>query len=299
MKKQTAIFCLLLATVIWGSGFVATKMALDFGVSVGITNGVRGFIFAVMVLALFPKQILHMSREQLKLGLIVGTFNVIGFLLQTVGAQYTSPSNSAFLTTTNAVMVPFLAWLIYKQRPMLKNFIAIGMCLIGMATLTGVITTGMKLNIGDFYTIICAFTYAVSIVLLAKPPENGHFAASAFLIGLTHFLGGFAYFIIAEKAVIPAIDWKIAILPVIYLGIFSSFMAQTLQVMAQKYVTASTASLVLMMEGVWGSAFSILFGYENFTLSLLLGGALIVVSLVLSEVQLLKKSKQGKIQKQS
>lgn len=295
MKKQTAIFCLLAVTIIWGSGFVATKMAIDFGVSVGIINCIRGLIFTLLVFAIFPKPILNMSREQLKIGLIVGVFNALGFLIQTVGAKYTSPSNSAFITTTNVVMVPFLAWLVYKQRPKLKNFIAIGMCLVGMAVLTGVATSGMKLNVGDLYTLVCAFTYAVSIVLLAKPPENGHFAASAFLIGLTHFLGGLAYFIVVEKAVIPAIDWKVAILSVIYLGIGSSFIAQTMQVMAQKHITASTASLIMVLEGVWGSVFSIMFRYESFTTNLIIGGTLIVVSLVLSEIPSIKTRKKLRI----
>ncbi|MEG0020742.1 MAG: DMT family transporter, partial [Oscillospiraceae bacterium] len=147
---------------------------------------------------------------------------------------------------------------------------------------------GLSFNRGDLYTIACAFAYAMSIVLLARTPQGGHFAAGAFLMGLTHFLGGLAYFILVEKAAIPSLDWKIAILPVIYLGLGSSFVAQTLQVAAQRYVSASTAALILMLEGVWGCIFSLLFGYESFSFSLLIGGALIIASLVLSEISFKK-----------
>ncbi|MEG1050005.1 MAG: EamA family transporter, partial [Oscillospiraceae bacterium] len=97
MKKQTAIFCLFLVSLIWGTGFVATKMALDFGVTVGITNAVRGLIFSVMVLVFFKDSVVHMSSQQLKIGLLAGGFNVLGFILQTIGAQYTAPSSSAFI----------------------------------------------------------------------------------------------------------------------------------------------------------------------------------------------------------
>lgn len=289
MKKQTAIFILIIVTIIWGNGFVATKMALDMGVTPGIMNAVRGLIFAVLIFVAFPKQIMSMNREEFKIGIIVGTFNFVGFILQTIGAIYTAPSSSSFLTTTNVVMVPFLSWIAFKQRPKAKNFIAVGFCMVGMAILTGILSQGVSLNKGDLYTLGCAFAFAMSIVLLAKPVEGGHFAASAFLIAFTHFIGSLLYFFVAEKAYIPQIDWKIAILPVLYLGIFSSFIAQTLQVMVQKYITASTASLIMMLEGVWGSVFSIMFGYENFTMNLLVGGLFIVASLVLSEIQLVKK----------
>ncbi len=117
------------------------------------------------------------------------------------------------------------------------------------------------------------------------------------MMGLTHFLGGAAYFVFAEGAHIPALDWKIAILPVLYLGVCSSFIAQSIQVAAQRYVNPSTASLVLMFESVFGSIFSIMFGFEQFTWNLLIGGSLIVASLIISEVDL-KALVKGRADKQ-
>ncbi|MEG1782217.1 MAG: DMT family transporter, partial [Oscillospiraceae bacterium] len=148
------------------------------------------------------------------------------------------------------------------------------------------------LNVGDLYTIAGAFFFALSIVMLAKPPEGGHFAAGAFLLGVTLFLGSAVYFFTVEGGVVPNIDWRLAILPILYLSIGSNFIAQTLQIVAQRHLSASTASLIMVLEGVFGSIFSILFGYEPFTLSLLLGGALIIFSLILSELQILPKNKK-------
>ena len=96
MSKQTAIMIMLLETVIWGGGFPATQLALDFGVTVGITNMVRGAIFTVLVFAVFHRQILTMKKKDIKIGLFAGTANVLAFLLQTIGTQYTTLSNSAF-----------------------------------------------------------------------------------------------------------------------------------------------------------------------------------------------------------
>ena len=297
MKKHTAILLLVIVTVIWGGGFVAIKLSLDSGVSAGMLNMIRGLIFTVIVFAIFPGQVLGMSKAQLKNGLLVGLFNCIGFVLQAIGALYTTPSNSSFLTTTNVVMVPFLAWLLYKNKPKPRNIVAVFICMAGMAVLTDIVNVGLRLNIGDVYTIAGALGFGLSIVFLAKQPEGGHFAAGAFLLGLTLFLGGAFYMVVFENASFAAVNWKEAILPILYLSIGSNFIAQSMQIVAQRHLSASTASLVMMLEGVFGSVFSVLFGYEPFTVNLLLGGGLIVCSLILSEVQVVKKKETGQVVK--
>lgn len=294
MKKQTAILLMLLVTIIWGGGFPATKMSLDFGVTVGITNMTRGAIFTLLVLIFFHKHIFSMTKEDFKIGLLAGLSNAAGFLLQTIGTQYTTLSNSAFLTTTNVVMIPFMAWILMKKKPQAKNYAAAAICMVGTAVLAGVFQSGLSFNIGDIYTLGCAVAFGLSIVFVAMQKSETHFAVGAFMIGITHFLGGAVYFVFAEGAYIPSLNWKIAILPVIYLGVLSSFVAQSLQIVSQRYVSPSTASLVFMFESVFGSIFSILFGFEEFTLNLLIGGSLIVVSLVVSEIDFktLKTQKQ-------
>ncbi|MBQ8604250.1 MAG: DMT family transporter [Oscillospiraceae bacterium] len=291
MKKHTAIFLLIIVTIIWGGGFVAIKLSLDAGVSAGMLNMIRGLIFTVIVFAIFPRQVLGMSKEQLINGLLVGVFNFIGFILQAVGAMYTTPSNSSFLTTTNVVMVPFLAWILYKNKPRPRNIVAVFVCMAGMAVLTDIVNVGLRLNIGDIYTIAGALGFGLSIVLLAKQPEGGHFAAGSFLLGLTLFLGGLVYMLFFENASFAAVDWKAAILPILYLAIGSNFIAQSMQIVAQRHLSASTASLVMMLEGVFGSVFSILYGFEKFTMGLLTGGGLILASLIISEVQIIKAKK--------
>ena len=97
--------------------------------------------------------------------------------------------------------------------------------------------------------------------------------------------------VVFENASFAAVNWKEAILPILYLSIGSNFIAQSMQIVAQRHLSASTASLVMMLEGVFGSVFSILFGFEKFTLGLLTGGGLILASLIISEVQIIKAKK--------
>ena len=98
-----------------------------------------------------------------------------------------------------------------------------------------------------------------------------------------------------EDISLGAIPWTKVILPVLYLAIGSNFVAQSMQIVAQRYLSASTACLILMLEGVFGSVFSVLFGYEPFTVNLLVGGGLIVCSLILSEIQIVKKKETGAV----
>jgi len=295
MKKQTAILVMLLVTIIWGGGFVAIKIALDMGVTVGLMNMIRAAMFTVITLVFFHKHIFSMTKDEFKIGFLAGMANMMGFVLQSIGAQYTTLSNSAFLTTTNVVMIPFMAWIIMKRKPQPKNFVAVAICMVGTAVLAGVFQNGLSFNVGDLYSLACAFGFGLSIVFLAMQKSESHFAVGAFMVAVTHFLGGAFYFVFFEGMHMPDIDWKLAILPLIYLGVGSSFLAQSMQVAAQKYVNPSTASLVLMFESVFGSLFSILFGFEAFTVNLLIGGGLIVASLIISEVDFKLPKKQKSV----
>lgn len=297
MKKSTAILMLIVVTIIWGGGFIGIKMALDGGMTAGTLNMARGFIFTAIVFGAFHQHILNMSKEELVNGILVGTFNALGFITQAVGALYTTPSNSSFLTTTNVVMVPFMAWAIFKVRPKLRNLVAVVVCMAGMGVLTGAFETEFILNIGDLYTVVGALFFGFSIVFLAKQPEGGHFSTGAFMMGITLFMAGAVYTVFFEDISLSAIPWAKVIWPVLYLAVGSNFVAQSMQIVAQRYLSASTACLILMLEGVFGSVFSVLFGYEPFTVNLLLGGGLIVCSLILSEVQVVKKKETGQVVK--
>lgn len=295
MKKSTAILMLIVVTVIWGGGFIGIKMALDGGMTAGTLNMARGFIFTAIVFGAFHQHILSMSKDELINGILVGTFNALGFITQAIGALYTTPSNSSFLTTTNVVMVPFMAWAIFKVRPKMRNLIAVVVCMAGMGVLTGAFETEFVLNIGDLYTVIGALFFGLSIVFLAKQPEGGHFSTGAFMMGITLFMAGAVYTVFFEDISLAAIPWTKVILPVLYLAVGSNFVAQSMQIVAQRYLSASTACLILMLEGVFGSVFSVLFEYEPFTVNLLVGGGLIVCSLILSEIQIVKKKETGAV----
>lgn len=284
LTKTSANLLLALITVSWGLGFIFVKICVNNNMSAGIINFFRGFMFMFMILIFFFPKIRKMSFYDFRIGLITGIYNFIGFITQTVGAMYTTPSNNAFLTVTNVLMVPFIVWIFYKKRPPLKRFISILICMYGMAWLTGFIRVNYVINIGDILSIVCAFFFALSIAIIGNSAKDSEFSVIAFMMGLVQMVGSLLYFLIAEGAQIPDINWPPTILPLLFLGVIGSFLAQSGQVIAQKYTSASSAALIMTLEGLFGAIFSVLFGFDVISGSLFLGGSLIMASLFISEI---------------
>jgi drug/metabolite transporter (DMT)-like permease len=297
MTKSMANILLLITSVFWGSGFVVTKIALDANVSAGFLNFVRGFLFVVCVLLFFHKKIVKMTFKDFKIGLIAGLLNFGGFITQTIGVMYTTPSNNAFISAAYVVIVPFIVWIIYGKKFQVKSIVSIAFCLLGMVILTGILNKAITINIGDVYTLVCAFFYAGSIAYLGYSTRTTDVSVIAFMLAAVQAVGGLVFYLLVEKGQISDVNWSVAIVPLLYMGILCSFVGQTLQVLAQKHTSPTSAGLIMMLEAVFGSIFSVTYGFEPFTVKLVVGGMLIMLSIIFMEVdfkQLLVKNKENK-----
>ncbi|MEH6841418.1 EamA family transporter, partial [Priestia megaterium] len=94
----------------------------------------------------FYEKIVKMIFKDFKIGLIAGLLNFGGYITQTIGVQYTTPSNNAFISATYVVIVPFLAFAIYQKKLQVKSFISISFCLLGMTILTGIVNKVLTIN---------------------------------------------------------------------------------------------------------------------------------------------------------
>lgn len=298
-SKSIANLVLVFVAVLWGSGTVVTKMVLDSGVTPGFVNLSRGILFASMAFLCFRRRICAMTKNDFKIGMIAGLTNFGGYLLQTVGVAYTTPSNNAFICASYVVFVPFLAWLLYHKPLEGKSFVCIGACIAGMAILSGITGSEFTLNPGDVYSMISTLFYAWSITYLSYGCDESDPTVIAFLMAAVQAVGGLIYFMVVDGGSMPGLDWSAVLLPILYMGIMCSFLCQTCQVIAQRYTSATTASLILMLESVFGSIFSIMFGYEKFTKQLLLGGGIILVALVFMNIDFksMKNSKEKTAEK--
>lgn len=284
ISKGRANVMLLVAAVIWGAGYLFSKQATNAGMQAGTINAIRGLIYAGLAYLVFHKAINHMSWVDFRIGLTAGIINFLGFQFQTMGLMHTTPANNAFLTAIYVVMIPIIMFVFFHKRPELKTYPAIIICMVGMMFLTGIVDHGVSLHIGDLLTIVSALFYALQIVYFSLPATDMNPWVLSFMLGITQGVFGLIYALIFERGSFSGINWQAGILPVIILGIFSSFGAQTLQVVGQRFTDATPAGIILMTESMFGSIFSVVFGFEPFTNDLLIGGVLIMIALLVMQL---------------
>lgn len=265
---------LLIVAIIWGSGFIATKNALD-SISPFFITTLR---FSISTLTIRIKNI---NINHLKARFIIGSFLYLAFSAQTIGLLYTTASKQAFLTGTNVVMVPFFYWFISKEKPNLYNIIATFLCLIGIFLLT--LDGTMHINKGDLLALVCAVLFACHVV------ATGYFTKKydPVILTFTQFLVtailSFLSMIILKG--VPSIIPKQGIFPVFYLAIFSTFIAFLMQTIAQRYTSPSHTAIVLCLESVFGTILSCILLGDNFTYKIFIGCVLIFLAIITAETK--------------
>ncbi|WP_461240956.1 DMT family transporter [Paucilactobacillus sp. N302-9] len=291
LSKLQANLILLTTAILWGASYLFIKQAVNAGMPAGLINALRGLIYAGLVYLFFHQTINKMTWTDFRIGFMAGFINFIGYQLQTIALKYTTPGKNAFLTATYVVMVPFVVWVMFHKRPEIKSYLAITLCVIGMMWLTDIFKSGLNFQFGDILTLIGAFVFALQIVYFGYTATDASPWIVAFMLGVVQGVGGFIYSILFERGHYTNINWTRAIWPVIILAVFASFGAQTMQIVGQKFTDATAAGLIMMTESMFGSLFSVSLGFEPFTTNLLIGGILIIISILIMQLDFSKKSR--------
>jgi drug/metabolite transporter (DMT)-like permease len=283
MKRLTskqADLTMLVVAMIWGSGFVVTKNSLDTLSAMQImfyrflTAGIISSIF-------FRNRLKKMNKKDILSGSIMGFFLATGFVFQTVGLVYTTAANNAFLTSTSVVMVPFVYWITIRMKPKSNNLLAAFMMLVGIFLLTFDFEHFGEFNKGDFMTVLGAVLFAFHIVATGKFVED----KDPIVLSTVQIIFSAVYFgiiLIFDKSSMPVTMANIG--GSIYLGVMSTFVCFALQTTAQKFTSASHAAIILSLESVFGSILAILFLKEGYNYIMLIGFAVIFMSVLVAEV---------------
>src|SRR5690606_20284771 len=220
MKQYIGDGMLLVTAFVWGSGFVVTAIALDYLTPFQVMAG--RFILASIILSLlFAYKFKSFTKAIVWKGAILGTILFIGFALQTVGLQFTTPSKNAFLTAVNVVIVPVIAYFIYKRK--IDRFEVWGSIIaimgIGFLSLEGTMT----INIGDLLSLACAVAFAFDIFYTNNFVKKEDAIALTIMQFITaSFLG---LVMISIRGEIPTTMETEAIYSIIYLAVFSTAIA--------------------------------------------------------------------------
>lgn len=291
MKKSEtyADIMLVLVAIIWGCGFIGVEIALGANMSAFLIMAFRFNIAAIVLLVVTYKKIKNIKKSEWIKGSIAGVFLFTGFYLQTIGQNLTTVSNSAFITATYVIMVPFIAWVIAKQKPSRKTVVLAFVVLVGVGVLTISPSQGFKLNIGDLFILLSAMAFAchvayVELAVSSSSPQIITFIQIS-VAGLLSLIGLFIF----DASAITVANYRVGLPAVLFLGLFSTCLCFFMQTSAQKRTSAAKVGIILSTEGFFGTLFSIVLGLEPLTLKIIVGGIIIITAVILTEVKIVSK----------
>ncbi|WHZ02489.1 DMT family transporter [Neobacillus sp. YX16] len=292
MQKYMGEIALTITAIIWGSGFVASSISLEYFTPYQILAG-RFLIGAIVLTVIFHKKLKNINKSTMIKGAVLGIFLYLAFALQTVGLQFTTPSKNAFLTAVNVVIVPFIAFVIYKRKIDMYELMGAILAMVGVGILSLKLSAGI--NIGDLLTLGCAFGFAFHIFFTAKYVKDSDPVSLTLIQMMTAAIIG--VIVVLFRGETSFVIEKEGMFSLLYLGIFSTTIAYLLQTVAQKMITETKAAIILSTESFWGMVFSVAILDETMTIKMVIGAILILTAIIISETKIpfLKKNKLKEI----
>ena len=290
-------FLLMLAALIWGSAFVAQSVGMDY-LGPFSFNCVRSFMGSLVLLPVIwfmdrqkketaehdGQKTEEGTREQNKKvllsgGLCCGVILTLSTSLQQIGIKYTTAGKAGFITALYILIVPLLG-LILGKKVGIKTWIGVALAVAGMYLLC--IKEGFSISYGDFMVLLCALIFSLHILAV------DYFSPRVDGIRLSCI----QFFVCGCISAVPMLVWEHpeisqiirAWQPLAYAGVLSSGVAYTLQIVTQKHLNPTVASLLMSLESV----FAVLTGWlvlnERLSPKELLGCVLVFTAIILAQL---------------
>ncbi len=290
--RLKADITLLFVSIIWGSAFVAQRVAGQMG-SVYLFNGARYLLaaFIVLPLALRVGRVsntkLTYPRDQYKWMLMAGFLLFLGSALQQAGMVYTTAGNAGFITSLYVVLVPFALLIVWGEKPHWLSVVAVILAGVGAFLLS----TGGRFEVraGDALELAGALFWTFHVIVLGKYASK--FEAMSFSVGQLFVCAilnlGLGVFVESSLQ----FSWPL-FGAVAYTALFSLGLCYTLQVWAQQHTPPADAALILSLESVFAVISGWLLLNERLVLIQILDCVLIFIAVVTSQF---KEWTSGKI----
>lgn len=279
---------LIVITMIWGSTFVIVHHAMNYSGPLFFV-GLRFLLAGLFGAIVFHRSLRGMTWRDLYAGTLIGLAILAGYGLQTYGLQTITSSQSAFITAMYVPLVPFLQWVMMKQRPGLMSWVGTALAFIGLVMIAGPDSTGITLSHGEIATLLGALAIAFEVMFI------GFFAGKVDVRRVTVLqlvvAGIFAWLLmpVAGESV-PEFSW-VWLLSAAGMAAISIVIQLTMN-WAQRSVSPTRATVIYAGEPVWGGIAGALAGDRLPGLSIL-GGGFIVLGVLVSEMKLGRKRAQA------
>lgn len=304
-SRSSALFYITIVPIIWGTTFAITKSALD-EISATVFAFARFLLTVVIFFAffkvsrdaavqiLFPKT---QAERDLRLdSLILGSLLGIGYVLQFIGLETSSTTDSAFITSTAALWTPLFARFVIGETITKQTLIAIGIALVGLVLLTQPYHIE-RIVIGDVITLISAVGFGLYIAWIDRAlprtaqmfgsnrtgglviSSNQLFVATI-IVGLAVPFAGTPKFELTERTTFA----------ILYNGILATALTTYLQNRYQYVLSATVAALMFMLEPVVAAIVGAIFMNEYLGTEELLGALLIIIGVIVAQIRIPSKT---------
>ena len=238
------------------------------------------FVLATVALAPFVRLRGGWSAAELRAGLVLAVLLATGFGCQVIGLQYTTPARSAFIVALSSVLAPVFGVLLLKHRAGWMVFLALLIAGVGIYFLTAPDAGG--LNRGDLWTMITAVVFGGHIVAVTEFSRRHDPTRLVWLqiAGTAVGAGVLALFVETVR-----VAWSPGLLAAIgFTGLVATALALVWQMRAQRFMSATRASMIMCLEPIFAALTSWIFWGEDLSLSQGFGGALILGGMVLAVI---------------
>lgn len=282
-KKWGAELALIGNAFIWGSTFVLVKEALN-DASTMVFLALR-FALASVALAFafrpLPSKFVA-GKPLIRGGILAGVFLFSGYMLQTLGLRLTTPSKSAFITGLSIVLVPVFAAMLHRKRPVLSEWVGVGVATAGMGLLT-LDGPWTRLNRGDLLTLGCAVAFAVHLIVVGHyAPKFGFQALTLVQVATSAVLAGALLWWVET----PFLRWTPGLVfALVVTALLATALAFSVMSWAQQYTSATRAALIFSLEPVFAWATSFFLEGELLSRQATAGAVLILAGILLVELK--------------
>ena len=277
--KNKGDWMLLVAAFIGGGGFVSVKYLLDWGYSPYQVILGRFFVASLCLSIIYRKRYSKITRNEWKVGGGLGILLSITFLLMTIGLQYTTPSINSFLVNTPGVIVPFICWIFFKQKPTSNCFLAAILTLLGVSLLS--ITEGFSIDIGAMLSFGAAIAFSLQMAFMGKVVKSCDPVHIALVEQIT--------VVVVSFVVVMLLGQKMPTLTLggvgnfLFTGIFCTGVYFVLQSIGQQYTSPNKTAIIITTESIFTAIISALLYNEKLGVQGMIGCSIIFVAVLLAE----------------
>ena len=293
-QQMKSSLILLLTALIWGVAFVAQSVGMDY-VGPFTFNCVRSILGGlVLIPCIFVMDRIRPERKAdqkragrrtlLTGGILCGILLCVASNLQQIGIAGTSVGKAGFITALYIVIVPILG-LFLRRKCSPTVWLGVLLAICGLYFLC--INEGIHIQRGDLFVFLCALCFSVHILVIdhyTQLVDGVKMSCIQFLV--CGFLSGICMFLFENPSMHNILEaWQ----PILYAGILSCGVAYTLQIVGQKGMNPTVASLILSLESVISALAGLVLLDQKLSVRETIGCVLMFAAIILAQLPAGKK----------